>query len=154
MSAIESFIAIVKDVSPILGSIVSSSDPLAGFIISIIAKTFGANKDNMDDIVDKMTLDPEYKLKLKIIEYNHMDDITKSSIQNDENARDREIKFIQATGKKDVMMHLIAFIIIAGFFSICFSFIFFDLDKNQSNILNIMLGTMIAAFGHVIKYYF
>lgn len=100
MSSWNEVINFIKDVSPILSTAISSVNPAAGIFLSLISKEFGANKDDPDDVLNKIKCDPEYKIKLKKIEYEHEESLTNLNSQdyntevNDrESARDLQIKY-------------------------------------------------------------
>lgn len=69
----------VRDVTPVLGSIIAKSNPLADVAINMISQAFGANSKDPQDILDKINADPEYQLKLKKIEYDHQDVLVKAN---------------------------------------------------------------------------
>lgn len=90
---------VVEDAAPVLGAAISASNPVAGMAISLISQVFGANKNDTDDIFNKIHADPEYKLKLKKIEYDHQDALQtaanenyKIEVDDRKNARDLQIE--------------------------------------------------------------
>lgn len=62
---------LIKQVSPVLGNAIASKNPTGGMAINIISQTFGANKNDPEDILNKINADPEYHIKLKKIEFDH-----------------------------------------------------------------------------------
>lgn len=77
MSAWDDIANRVSKSAPLLGSVISSINPLAGIGISLISQVFGASKINPHDILNKIQLDPEAELKLKKIEYDHQEALQK-----------------------------------------------------------------------------
>lgn len=90
----------IKHVTPILGNAIASTNPVAGMAINLIAQAFGANKDDPEDILNKINSDPEYQVKLKKIEFTHEDVLVNSDVSNyktevedRKDARKRQIDF-------------------------------------------------------------
>lgn len=87
---------IVSKSAPLLGGLLGS--PLAGIGIGWIADIFGADKTKVQDILEKVTSDPESVAKLKQIELQYQVELEKLSASNysvevddRKNARAREI---------------------------------------------------------------
>lgn len=90
---------LVKTVAPVLGSAISSTNPLAGIGISLISHAFDANESDSNDIFNKIQYDPDATIKLKKIEYDHQEVLLKISSENfktevddRKNARDMSVK--------------------------------------------------------------
>jgi len=73
---------LIKEASPILGAAVSASNPLAGVAISLISHAFGANKDDPQDLLDKINGDPDFRIKLKKIELEHKSILAQANAEN------------------------------------------------------------------------
>jgi hypothetical protein len=93
----DNVISTVKSVSPLLASAISSKNPVGGIALNLISQAFGANKNDPEDIINKINADPEYQLKLRKIEFEHEEALSKSELQiyktetdDRKNARDRE----------------------------------------------------------------
>lgn len=71
---------IVSKSAPLLGSMLGS--PLAGIGVSWIASLFDADPANLQQIMDKISTDPEANLKLKTLEYAHIDELQKIAVTN------------------------------------------------------------------------
>lgn len=54
----------------------------------------------------------------------------------------------------DDKRHLIALVVILGFFTMCFTLVFKTLDNADHDVLCILMGQLSAAFGYVLSYYF
>lgn len=87
---------IVSKSAPLLGSMLGS--PLAGVGIGWIANLFGADPKNTQDIIEKITSDPEANIKLKTLEYQHQEELQKIAVSSYQvevddrkSARQREI---------------------------------------------------------------
>lgn len=92
---LDSLRKLVTQSAPLLGSVLGS--PLAGVGISLLGNLFDADPKNIDEIMQKISQDPESLAKFKKLEYDHLEILLKLSneaykIQMDDraNARDRE----------------------------------------------------------------
>lgn len=115
-------ISAVKDVSPLLGSAISASNSVAGMALSLISQSFGANKSDPEDILNKINADPEYKLKLKKIEYDHEEELArvssedyKNEVEDRKNARDRSLSLHDHMPNILAILFLIIYGVIQGY---------------------------------------
>jgi hypothetical protein len=150
--------SVVKGAAPVLGAAVSSVNPIAGMAINLISQAFGANKNDPEDLLNKINADPEYQLKLKKIEYDHEEFLQNTSLnsqsnenQDTQNARDREIEITKITGKKDYITEIIAVLVVIGFFLMCALFILYPSSIQDKGTIT---SPLIAAFLYVMHYYF
>lgn len=97
MNLISDLISIVSKVAPVLGTALGT--PLAGVAISLIAKLFGGDEKSISDIKDKILSTPDYELKLKQLEYEHIETLLKinstdyaTEVDDRKNARDLEVQ--------------------------------------------------------------
>lgn len=108
----------VSKYAPLLGSVIKDTNPIAGLIVMAIAKAFNSSTEP-SDLINSLSNDANAQLKLKQIELEHQEAILKSQVEDRENAREREEKIIQLTGKRDWVLDFIAIVVIVGFFSLC-----------------------------------
>jgi hypothetical protein len=94
---------------------------------------------------EKLKLETESKLQSK-----------KMILDDKSNARDRETKVTQSTGKRDYALISLAVVIVIGFFAGLVSLVFVTLDKGSGTyeLLYMMFGALIAKFGTVVDYFF
>lgn len=144
----------VSKYAPLLGSIISTANPLAGMVVSLIASVFGANKDDPNDIINKIGSDENAAIKLKQLEIEHQNVLSNNQLSDVESARNREIEITKTTGKKDYVVEVIAILIIICTFFMVGLMIYYPDQLNKSNIISIFVGNLMAAFMLVIKYYF
>lgn len=90
--------SVVKKSAPILGDAIASSSPIAGVALTLISKAFGANKNDPEDLLNKINADPEYQLKLTKIEYDHEESLLniqesdyKTEVDDRKDARQRQV---------------------------------------------------------------
>lgn len=144
----------ISKYAPLLGSVVSSMNPIAGMAVNLVAQAFGADPKNTDDIIAKISADPEAAIKLKQIEYQHEEILQKTSTEDRINARDREEKVMQLTGRPDYVLDAIAFLVIIGYFSMCAVVAFTKMDNTDHDILYMLIGQLTAGFIMVISFFF
>ena len=94
---------------------------------------------------EKLKLETESKLQSK-----------KMILDDKSDARDRETKVTQSTGKRDYALIALAVVIVVGFFAGLVSLVFVTLDKGSGTyeLLYMMFGALIAKFGTVVDYFF
>ena len=68
------------------------------------------------------------------------------------NARDREVKIVQATGKRDWNQELLGWIITAGFFLVLGVRMFITIPPDQLENVGMLIGALIVAFTTVVTY--
>jgi hypothetical protein len=146
--------SIVSKYAPLLGSVVSSINPLAGIAVNLIAQAFGADPKNTDDIIAKINADPEAAMKLKQLEFQHEEILQKTSTEDRMNARAREEAVMQLTGKPDYVLDAIAFMVIIGYFFMCGVVAFTKMDNTDHDILYMLIGQLTAGFMMVLSFFF
>ena len=146
---------IVSESAPVLGTLISSVNPLAGFAVSNIAKLFGANyQDGEQAIISKINSDSDAKIKLKSLEMEYQQTLSNNSIQDRSNAREREIKFVDELKKRDYVMEGIACAVVIGYFAMCCLTVFYSIPLADHDMLNMLFGQLMAGFMMVLSYYF
>lgn len=151
MTSVVDIIHKVEKVAPILAGAIAKMNPIADILYNLIAQTFDADKDDPEQILNKINSDPDAEMKLKELEFNHKEKIIGLEEQNRESARYREIEIMKATGKRDYMLQIIALIVIFGFFTILITMIF---KPGLFNGNSPIFSYIAAAFTMVVDYYF
>lgn len=146
---------IVSESAPILGSMLSTVNPLAGFIVSSIARLFGVNyQDGQQVIIDKINSDSDATNKLKSLELEYQKTLSNNSIQDKSNARNREINFVSELKKRDYVMEGIAVAVVIGYFAMCCLTVFYSIPLADHDMLNMLFGQLMGGFMMVLSYYF
>lgn len=148
----------ISNFAPTLGKIISTTNPLAGIVISLIAKTFGADPSDFNDIANKINSNPEAKNMLQELEKQnakHIAEDKKDEISGNDskNARDFIVQETKITGKIDWMFHFMCFLIVAGFFGVLIYLLCFPMDSSDHDVLWLLIGHLVAAFSQVVKVY-
>lgn len=142
---------VISKITPLLGSVVTESNPIAGLIIMAIAKMFGSTS-NPDDLISAIKNDPDNVVKLKSIELEHQEALLQHQVEDRISARDREEKIIQLTGHRDHLLDFISILVIISFFCMCFLNYFIKLEDDR--IIMMLIGQMSSGFMMVLAYYF
>lgn len=145
--------SIISKGAPLLGLAVGG--PAGAALGSIVANAFGANPEDLKDIIDKINNESDAKIKLLQIQDQHAEVIkqiqleeVKLKYQSVANAQNREVELAKA-GKPDTTTRDLALLYTAGYFFTHIIYNFFPelRDINFSTALN--AGEML-----VLGYYF
>lgn len=160
-------INLVKTSAPLLGTVIGGPagtvvGGLAGGAVSLIAQAFGIEEtDNPDKIYEAIKADPEAAIKLREIELNNKVELQKLALQLDQaylqdtqNARQRQVEVEKATGKKDINLYVLAWIVIIGFFALTCTLTFVELPDDSTGVVFLLFGALVAGFTQVMNYFF
>ena len=150
---------IVGKVAPVLGNaIVPGAGGIAGTLISNV---LGCDNDPMAIEKALVNATPEQITKLKEIETKHEERLIELGIENDklyvqdtQNARQREIEIVKATGKRDYNLYILAWTVIFGFFLLCGFLMYRPLPQGSSDVVYMLFGGLNIGFGTVLQYFF
>lgn len=146
---------IVSESAPLLGTIISFVNPLAGFVIANIAQVFGLHyQDGAQAIVDKINGDSEAKTKLKTLEIQYQEMLSTNAVEDRGSARGREEKITEILKKRDYVMEGIAVAVVMGYFGMCCLTVFYSIPLADHDMLNMLFGQLMGGFMMVLSYYF
>lgn len=159
----------IKGVAPIIGSLFGPAGTTVGALasagIGVVATALGV-EPTQDAITAAISADPLLLEKLKEFEMNHKVEMEKLAIQRlsleiteNQNARDRQIKHEQITGKSDLNLYVLAWVVIGGFFGTIIAIIllkiFFPMISLANDpMLSLLLGSLSTDAGMVVGYFF
>lgn len=154
---------LVKSVAPILGTVIGGpAGGAVGGVISLVADAFGV-KDTTDPkaIYEAIKTDPEAVVKLRKIEMDNKTELKRIALASDEahlkdvqNARTREVELAKATGKTNINLYILAWVVVSGFFGSFVLLIFAELPESSGQAVFLLCGALIAGFGSVMNYFF
>jgi hypothetical protein len=144
----------ISKFAPFLGSAISTANPVAGMIVSLIASLFGADKNNPTDIINKINSDSNGAQKLQQLEIEHADVISNNYTADKDSARNREEKITQLLNKRDYIMEGIAVAVVVGYFAMCCLTVFYSIPLADHDMLNMLFGQLMGGFVMVLSYYF
>ena len=155
---------IAPGLGKVVGSIVGGPEvgTLAGNAISGLMKIFGLAPDSTPDQLNAaIAQDPQAALKLRQAEMEYNLAVNKQRLDeqqafiNDvQNARSMMVETTRATGKRDVNLYALAWVIVVGFFGLTALLIFRELPKDSNGVIFMLFGALVAAFGSVNGYFF
>jgi len=160
----------IADFAPMLGSVVGSVVPGAGTVaggaagaaLKGVLGLFGlGSKASPADVAKAIDADPEAALKLKKMELEdgqHLREILYKTeiayLADRQDARGRQVKSEQATGKKDTNLYLLAWLIVGGFFALCGALMFLQIDETATQAVFMLFGGLVSGFTGVVQYFF
>ena len=143
---------IIQGGAPLLGGLLGGPGGAAAG--ALIASLFGADPDDPKDIAFKMSADPDAYIKLKEFELNNKAQITEMYLKDVQSARDREVEITKVTGKRDINLYVLAWVVVAGFFILTGMLMFIDIPEGTSGVANLLFGALVAGFATVLNYFF
>lgn len=147
----------VSKAAPLLGTALGS--PLAGIAISLISSVFGGASNDPDDLLKRISADPEAALKLKQLQLTHEKELKQIALDEYQaqlgdlqNARAAKIATEQYTGKKD---WIITFLVLAavGLFGFCL-FAAWHTSGSANQIFIYLIGQQSGVYLSVYAFYF
>lgn len=154
---------VVKKYAPVLGNVVGNFVPGAGAIgtgVSLIASAFGVEEDP-DQIYEAIKADPEAALKLKQIETDNQQALAnialtqeEARLQDVQSARQRQVEHEKTTGKTDINLYVLAWIVVVLFFALTGTLMFVTMPDKNIGPVNQLFGAMATGFGCVLQYFF
>jgi len=124
-----------------------------------LKKVFGVETDDPQALQAAIAQDPQAAAKIALaemefkLELQRMDaDLTKSFLADVQSARDREIKIVQATGKKDLSTEIMAWLIILGFFAVLITRMLIEIEPGQTENVGMLIGCLITMTTTIVAY--
>lgn len=149
---------VVGKVAPVLGTVIGG--PAGGAIGGVIASLLGTENDP-DKVVEVLKTNPDALVKLKEYEMQHKEKLQELQLENlkvymqdIQNARQRQVEHEKATGKSDINLYVLAWVVVLGFYVLLGTLLFVTLPKNSNNIIYLLFGTLSTGFGMVLQYFF
>lgn len=157
-------IAKVTNAAPMIGSLFGAPGLAIGGIVKLVASALGVEPTETA-IEEEIRQNPEALLKLKELEATHRLELQKLVLEAErirladvQDARRRQVEGEKITGKRDVNLYALAWLLIFGFFSLTGMLLYFSYNEkaiaDSSGVLFMLLGALSAAFGGVIQYFF
>jgi hypothetical protein len=118
-------------------------------------------KTTANDVLELIQANPESLIKLKEAEMAHKERLQALLLEEKglelkdvADARARERAIVEATGKKDLNLYVLAWTVIAGFFSLCGILMYVKLPEGSSQVVYLLFGGLVAGFSQVLGYFF
>jgi hypothetical protein len=156
---------VVSKAAPLVGSLFGPAGTAigagAGGLIAGVASLFGADPEDPEDLLLKMSTDPESHLKLVEFQNRHREKLEELAIERDKldiqdraDARARERSVVTATGKKDYFLYVLAVAVVVAFGAICFILVYEPIPEGANQVVLLLFGGLVAGFTQVMNYFF
>jgi len=150
---------------PLLGGLLGGPAGALGAnaAVSLISSALGLKEEEAtpDKVFELIQADPKALAELQKAEMAHKERLQellleerKLEVQDIANARAREMAVVEATGKKDYNLYILAWTVIAGFFTLCGLLMKVVIPDASSEVIFILFGALAAGFTQVIAYFF
>mgnify|MGYP001559220646 CR=1 FL=1 len=161
MSAFSKLAGVVKGAAPLLGSVLGLAGPAGAVAGRLVAAALGTPEGDEDAALAAVAANPDAVLKLKELEARHAEELerlqletTRLELQDRQGARNREIAITQVTGKRDINLVALAWVMIAGFLVLTAVLTFWPPKPDATGVVFMLYGSLSASFGAVVQYYF
>lgn len=149
---------IIGTAAPLLGTALGG--PAGAAAGTLVASVLGV-ENKPDAVAEAIKVNPEAALKLKELEMNNAVELQKIILQAEQmrladvaSARQREVDTTKATGKRDINLYTLAWVLVVGFFVLVGTLIFKELPKDSNGVIFMLFGSLSAGFGAVTQYFF
>lgn len=150
--------------APMLGGIIGGpAGGAIGGVVSMVASALGLESENPTPEEVNMAIgrDPGALLKLKELEMRNKETLERIILERDlayladrQDARRRQTEHEKATGKTDMNLYFLAWLVIICFFSLVGVLMFITLPEMNIGPVNQLFGAMATGFGMVLQYFF
>lgn len=150
---------------PLLGGLLGGPAGALGgkAAVSLISSALDLEpeKTTPDEVFDLIEANPESIIRLKEAEMAHKERLQallleekKLELKDVADARARERAIVEATGKKDLNLYILAWTVIVGFFTLCAILMKISLPEGSSQVIYLLFGGLVAGFTQVLGYFF
>lgn len=150
--------SILKTVAPWIGT--AMGGPFGGMAVKFVADKFGISDNTVegvkaalsgmsaDQLVVLKQADSEFQAQMQKLGFDHIETLAKLENDDRANARNREIVV------KDNTPKIMAYVTTFGFFGMLLMMMLYPIPQENRDILNIMLGSLGAAWLGINSYYY
>jgi hypothetical protein len=159
----------IAKMAPLLGTALAG--PGGAAIGSIVAATFGGDKDNPEDIYNKIVADPDASVKLAEIQTNcrvelqrmavqaaaakqlHEQTLYKTEVEDRQSAREYD-KELARIGKTNFIPAFIVVVLYLGMFVFIYMLFTSDIDADVKTSIDMITGALIAELIRINSFHF
>ena len=157
---------IAIDMAPAIGGALAiptgGASVAVGAAIKALGSVFGLGESaKPEEIAKAIQGDPEAAFKLKVAEQNFILEMRKADneelkaiLSDVQGARTRQVESEKVTGKRDLNIYVLAWVIVLGFFSLIAVLLYVPLPEDSTGVVFMLFGSLSAGFGAVIQYFF
>ena len=155
--------SIVRTVAPTIGIVLSGGNPLVGMGIKAVSNALFGKPDASEDEISTalQNASSEDSIKLKTADHAFKTKMAEIGLDKEKlafadvaDARSRQIEHEKTTGKSDVNLYVLSWVVIAGFLGVIGMLCFKTLPTDSSGVIFMLFGTLATGFGQVLQYFF
>ena len=150
---------------PLLGGLLGGPVGALGAkaAVSLVSSALGLKAEDAtpDKILERIEADPQALIELKKAEMAHKERLQTLLLEEKElelkdvaDARARERAIVEATGKKDWNLYVLAWVTVLGFFGLTGLLMKVSIPESSSEVVFILFGGLVAGFTQVLGYFF
>lgn len=132
----------------------------AAVAVKALSKAFGTDA-TPDALVAAIQADPGAALKLQQAVLDHQVEMTKQEnealrmqLDDIKGARTMRTDHEKITGKGDLNLYILAWVVVFGFFGLVFALLNIELPKDQNGVIFMLFGSLATGFGQVLQFFF
>jgi hypothetical protein len=146
---------IVENEAPFLGSMLSTA--YSAGVCKLLSKELLQNENATTEDIIKVIINatPGQLLKLKELDAEYSTKLTEIGIDAKKiNSKDKENANHNVLARRDYIPSIIAIMITLGFFSVLAIMMFYPIQADASNVIDVLLGALGTAWISCVSYYF
>lgn len=165
----------IANYAPLVGTAVGGPiGAAAGTAVKILAGLFGIKSPDPkpEELAAAIQADPqaaakllaaENEYKLEVAKMEHEESMAKMASGLEEikagladvrDARSRQVEHEKITGKSDINLYILAWVMIVGFFTLMSILFYHPVPEDSGGVIFMLFGALASAFGAVIQYFF
>jgi hypothetical protein len=151
----------IWDVAPSLAGAVLAPNPVTAMLaLKAIGKAVGLTPDAKEVDIDA-AINPEMRLKILVAEQDFKavmrqkdNDELIARLADTQGARAMKSDGEKSTGKRDLNLYLLAWLMVVGFFVLMGVIMFVKVPEDSTGVVFMLFGALSSSFGAVINFFF
>ena len=149
---------IIRKDAPVLASVLlTGSNPItaiATLMLNEIAHYFGSDPSNIQDLANKISVDPNSPDKLKDIENRHHDMLIQYQNESLESAHKRENDMVKSLGRRDYILDFLSIVVMLTYIFSVFSIVFIHEQFVNNPLFYTQFSLNTIGFFTILRYYY
>jgi len=147
----------ILDFAPTIGgALLGPPGAAMGVGIKALAGALGMSEDEItpEAALSRIQADPQVAADLKKADIAARVEIRKAELADVADARARDVAITKITGKRDINLYALAWLVVIGFFSTLTVLLLHAVPEGQDPILYVLLGALSSEFARVLAFFF